>query len=99
LIVQYFKAKNTENKKPVLIFVLAFSFGLIIQFYVGTIAPAISDTIFNSPEYYMPIVLIAIVPVAYAYAILNIIYLMLVLLLEIRLFMAPQWLLLLEYIL
>ena len=71
LIVQYFKAKNTENKKPVLIFVLAFSFGLIIQFYVGTIAPAISDTIFNSPEYYMPIVLIAIVPVAYAYAILK----------------------------
>jgi serine phosphatase RsbU (regulator of sigma subunit) len=71
LIVQYFKAKDTENKKPVLIFVLAFSFGLIIQFYVGTIAPAISDTIFNSPEYYMPIVLIAIVPVAYAYAILK----------------------------
>ncbi|MFZ1517193.1 MAG: SpoIIE family protein phosphatase [Ignavibacteriaceae bacterium] len=71
LIVQYYKAKNTENKKPVLIFVLAFSFGLVIQFYVGTIAPAISDTIFNSPEYYMPIVLIAVVPVAYAYAILK----------------------------
>lgn len=71
LIVQYFRAKNTENKKPVLIFVLAFCFGLIIQFYVGTIAPAISDTIFNSPEYYMPVVLIAIVPVAYAYAILK----------------------------
>lgn len=71
LIVQYFRAKNTENKKPVLIFVIAFCFGLIIQFYVGTIAPAISDTIFNSPEYYMPVVLIAIVPVAYAYAILK----------------------------
>ena len=71
LIVQYYKAKNTENRKPVLIFVLAFCFGLIIQFYVGTIAPAISDTLFNSPEYYMPIVLVAIVPVAYAYAILK----------------------------
>jgi len=71
LIVQYYRAKSTENKKPVLIFVLAFCFGLIIQFYVGTIAPAISDTIFNSPEYYMPIVLIAIVPIAYAYAILK----------------------------
>ena len=71
LIVQYYKAKNTENKKPVLIFVFAFSFGLLIQFYVGTIAPAISDTIFNSPEYYMPIVLIAMVPIAYAYAILK----------------------------
>ena len=71
LIVQYLKAKNTENRKPVLIFVLAFCFGLIIQFYVSTIAPAISDTIFNSPEYYMPVVLIAIVPIAYAYAILK----------------------------
>lgn len=71
LILQYYRAKNTENKKPVLIFVLAFSFGLLIQFYVSTIAPAITDTIFNSPEFYMPVVLIAIVPICYAYAILK----------------------------
>lgn len=69
LIIQYIKEKNPDNKKPVLLFVIAFTFGMLIQLYVGTIAPAISDTVFNSPEYYMPIILIVFVPITFAYAI------------------------------
>lgn len=69
LIIQYIKEKNKENKKPLLLFVLAFTFGIFIQFYIGTIAPAISDTVFNSPEYYMPIILFVLVPITFAYAI------------------------------
>ena len=41
------------------------------MFYVSTIAPAISDTIFNSPEYYMPVVLLVLVPIMFGYAILK----------------------------
>ena len=48
---------------------VAFTFGIVIQFYASTIAPAISDTIFNSPEYYMPIILVVFVPLTFAYAI------------------------------
>ncbi len=69
LIIQYVKEKNPDNKKPVLLFVIAFTFGMLIQLYVGTIAPAISDTVFNSPEYYLPIFLIVLVPITFAYAI------------------------------
>lgn len=69
LIIQYIKEKNPENKKPLLLFVIAFAFGLVIQLYIGTIAPAIADTLYNSPEYYMPIILIVFVPVTFAYAI------------------------------
>ncbi|HEX7358333.1 MAG TPA: SpoIIE family protein phosphatase [Ignavibacteriaceae bacterium] len=69
LIIQLVKEKNSHNKKPLLLFVIAFTFGLLLQFYVGTIAPAISDTVFNSPEYYMPIILIVFVPITFAYAI------------------------------
>jgi sigma-B regulation protein RsbU (phosphoserine phosphatase) len=69
LIIQYVREKNPDNKKPVLLFVIAFAFGMVIQLYVGTIAPAISDTVFNSPEYYMPIILIVFVPITFAYAI------------------------------
>jgi serine phosphatase RsbU (regulator of sigma subunit)/uncharacterized membrane protein len=69
LIIQYRLIPKTENRKPILIFIIAFLFGFIIQFYVGTIAPAISDTIFNSPEYYTPILLLVLVPVMFAYAI------------------------------
>lgn len=69
LIIQYRKESKKENKKPIMIFILAFLFGFLVQFYVGTIAPAISDTIFNSPEYYTPILLVILVPLMFAYAI------------------------------
>jgi len=69
LIAQYVKVKNIEHKKPVLLFLIAFTFGMLIQFYISAIAPAISDTIFNSPEYYLPIILIVFVPITFAYAI------------------------------
>ena len=69
LIVHYVKEKNPDNKKPLLLFIIAFTFGMLIQLYIGTIAPAISDTVFNSPEYYMPIILIVFVPITFGYAI------------------------------
>jgi serine phosphatase RsbU (regulator of sigma subunit)/MFS family permease len=69
LIVHYVKEKNPDNKKPLLLFIIAFTFGMLIQLYIGTIAPAIADTLYNSPEYYMPIILIVFVPVTFGYAI------------------------------
>ncbi|HQF43247.1 MAG TPA: SpoIIE family protein phosphatase [Ignavibacteriaceae bacterium] len=69
LIIQYIRERNKDLKKPLFIFVLAFTFAIFIHIYVGTIAPAISDTVFNSPEYYMPIILYVFVPLAFAYAI------------------------------
>ncbi len=69
LLIQYRREKNKDNKKPVFIFLLAFTFGIVINIYVTTIAPAISDTVFNAPEYYMPIILYVFVPLAFAYAI------------------------------
>lgn len=69
LVIIYFKEKDRENRKPILLIFIAFTFGFLVQFYIGTIAPAISDTIFNSPEYYMPVILIVLVPLTIAYAI------------------------------
>lgn len=71
LIVQYFREKNKESKKPIFILVIGFTLGVAIQFYSNTIAPAIADTVFNSPEYYMPIVLMIFIPIIFAYAILK----------------------------
>ncbi|MBK7630627.1 MAG: SpoIIE family protein phosphatase [Ignavibacteriales bacterium] len=69
LLIQYKREKNPIKKKPILLFIIAFTFGSLIQLYVSTIAPAISDTVFNSPEYYMPIILVVFVPIIFAYAI------------------------------
>lgn len=69
LIIQYRRLKTKAEKKPLMLFIVAFIFATIITVYVGQIAPAISDTIFNSPEYYTPIILIVLVPLIFAYSI------------------------------
>lgn len=69
LIVIYFKERNKENRKPILIISLSFLLALVVQVYIATIAPALADTIFNSPEYYAPIILLTLIPVFFAYAI------------------------------
>lgn len=69
LVVQYKKIQSKEKRKPILLMLIAMAFGFAVTIYVARIAPAISDTLFNSPEYYMPIILIAVVPLVFAYAI------------------------------
>ncbi|MBT8383110.1 MAG: SpoIIE family protein phosphatase, partial [Ignavibacteria bacterium] len=69
LIIQYRRVKSKEKRKPVLLMLIAVTFGLAVGLYAAQIAPAIADTFFNSPEYYTPIILIAIVPLIFAYAI------------------------------
>lgn len=71
LIIQYIREKNKESKKPILLLVIAFLLGILIQIYTNYIAPAITDTMFNSPEYYMPIILMIFIPLIFAYAILK----------------------------
>jgi len=69
LIIQYRRLQSKTEKKPLVLFIIAFVFAMIITIYNGQIAPAISDTLFNSPEYYMPIILIVFVPLIFAYSI------------------------------
>ncbi len=69
LIAQYRRLKTKAEKKPLMLFIIAFIFAIAISIYIGKIAPAIADTLFNSPEYYMPIILIVLVPLLFAYSI------------------------------
>ncbi|MGB8317879.1 MAG: SpoIIE family protein phosphatase, partial [Ignavibacteriaceae bacterium] len=69
LIINYRRLKSKEEKKPVAIILAAFTIGILAAIYTATIAPAISDFIYNSPEYYTPIILIVLTPLAFAYSI------------------------------
>jgi len=69
LIIQYRRLKTKAEKKPLMLFIVAFIVAIVISIYIGQIAPAISDLIFNSPEYYAPIILIVLVPLIFAYSI------------------------------
>ncbi|MCL5028389.1 MAG: SpoIIE family protein phosphatase [Bacteroidetes bacterium] len=69
LVINYRRLKTKEEKKPILIILIAFAIAIIAVLYTATIAPIISDTIFNSPQYYTPIILIILVPIGFAYSI------------------------------
>jgi serine phosphatase RsbU (regulator of sigma subunit) len=69
LLINYSKLKTKEEKKPVLIILIALIIAVAAVLYTSQIAPIISDSIFNSPEFYTPIILIILVPIAFAYSI------------------------------
>ncbi len=69
LIINYRKLTTKEEKKSVFIILISFIIALAAIVYTSRIAPVISDTIFNSPEYYTPIILIILIPIAFAYSI------------------------------
>lgn len=71
MIIQYRRLKTREEKKPILIILISMFFGVLVSIYTGNIAPAIADTIYNSPEYYAPIILLVLVPLGFAYSILK----------------------------
>ncbi len=69
LIISYRRLKEKKEKRPIFIVLLASTIAIAASIYTSTIAPALTDTIFNSPEYYTPIVLITLVPLAFGYSI------------------------------
>jgi serine phosphatase RsbU (regulator of sigma subunit) len=69
LIINYRRLKTREEKKPISIVLIGYSIAIVASIYTATIAPAISDTVFNSPQYYTPIMLIILVPISFAYSI------------------------------
>jgi sigma-B regulation protein RsbU (phosphoserine phosphatase) len=69
LIIQYRRTQSTHQKKAVMLIIIAFSFGIALSIYASRVAPALADTFFNSPEYFMPIVLAVLVPLIVAYAV------------------------------
>ncbi|NWF89638.1 MAG: SpoIIE family protein phosphatase [Ignavibacteriaceae bacterium] len=69
LYINYFRIKNKIERKPIYIILVAYTIGILSLLYTNLVAPAISDTVFNSPEYYTPILMMALIPVAFGYSI------------------------------
>ncbi|HKI77767.1 MAG TPA: SpoIIE family protein phosphatase [Ignavibacteriaceae bacterium] len=69
LFINYRRLKTREEKKPILVILVSYILAIIAIIYTAQIAPAIADTIFNSPEFYTPIILIIILPISFAYSI------------------------------
>ncbi len=69
LIINYLRIKTNEARKPIFVILVAYILGIASVTFAALVAPAISDTIFNSPEYYMPMVILILLPIGFAYSI------------------------------
>lgn len=69
LAINYFRLKPGEERKPYRFILIAFSFGMASLIYTLTLASVIAESIFNQPELFAPIVLIAVIPIAFAHSI------------------------------
>ncbi len=69
LLVNYFRLKTPKERKPLSIILISYLLSILVILYTLFVAPAISDTVFNSPEFYMPMIILFILPVAFGYSI------------------------------
>ncbi|MGA7721121.1 MAG: SpoIIE family protein phosphatase [Ignavibacteriaceae bacterium] len=69
LIISYRRLKTKEEKKPVFIVLAAYAISLAAVVYTTAISSARADIVFNSPQFITPIILIILVPIAFAYSI------------------------------
>ncbi len=69
LFINYLKLNNQKEKNPVFIILISYAIALLSIIYVNTLASVLAGSIFNSPEYFMPVILIVLLPVAFGYSI------------------------------
>lgn len=69
LFINYLKLNTKKERTPIFIILIAYLVGVLSLIYTNFIVAAFAGLIFNNPEFYMPIILIALLPVAFGYSI------------------------------
>ncbi len=69
LFKSYLKLENKRERSPIFVILVAYGIGIASIIYTQTLANVLADTIFNTPEYFMPIIFVALIPIAFGYSI------------------------------
>ena len=70
LFVNYLKIENKKDRKPIFLILVAYTIGILAAIYSFVLVSAVSSAmIYNQPEFFMPIILIALLPIAFGYSI------------------------------
>ncbi len=69
LLINYFRLKSPKERKPLSIILVSYLLAILVIVYTVFVAPAITDTVYNSPEFYMPMIILFILPMAFGYSI------------------------------
>lgn len=69
LFINYSKLESSQERNSIFVILVAYILGIAALVYTGLLAPAITDTIYNSPLHYTPIILLALIPIAFGYSV------------------------------
>lgn len=69
LLIGYLKLKSKQERVPIFFIVIAYLVGVLALLYTNFLAPSIGGLIFNNPAYFTPVILIALLPLAFGYSI------------------------------
>jgi len=69
LSFNYAKLETKQERNSIFVILVAYLIGVLSLVYTSTLASAIAGLIFNNPAYFTPIILIALIPVAFGYSI------------------------------
>jgi len=68
-LIKGYRSLEGKNKKAVSIILLAYTICILTLIYIIFIANVLAQNAYNDPQYFAPIILIAIVPVAFGYSV------------------------------
>ncbi|MBK7104048.1 MAG: SpoIIE family protein phosphatase [Ignavibacteriae bacterium] len=69
LFRSFMKLKDPTERASIFVVLIGYTVGVISIIYVNTFANVLADSIFNNPEYYLPIFLIILLPLSFGYSI------------------------------
>lgn len=69
LFINYVKLQTKQERNAIFVILVSYLISVAALIYTITIAGRIGGIIFNNPYYFMPIILIALLPIAFGYSI------------------------------
>jgi len=69
LFMNYMRLKTKRERNSIFFILISFTIGVLSIIYFRYIVQMIGTTRFNNPEYYFPIVFIALIPISFGYSI------------------------------
>jgi len=69
LYINYKRLNTVREKRSVRVILFSYLLGVLSIIYFFYIASVLADNIFNSPEMFMPIILIVVLPISFGYSI------------------------------
>jgi serine phosphatase RsbU (regulator of sigma subunit) len=69
LFINYVKLKTKRERNSIFVILVAYTVGVVSLIYTNFLVAAFAGIIFNNPAYFTPIILIALLPIAFGYSI------------------------------